>query len=186
VFALHADAAQPLATMPSLSGDAATAYTVRVARAHQLKAGEATSYVVRVDRGSASWCAAVRYDALASFHAEAQAQSRRRLPSPEPPKPLVIPTDESRATCVFADLGCRLHAQLPYEQTQKINGEAIRVTVLPFCQGACVDWSSCLGRRPSKIEDRFAHCSQCQRWAQLGEDQAAPAPDEAWACAQCG
>lgn len=59
--------------MPSLSGDAATAYTVRVARAHQLKAGEATSYVVRVDKGSASWCAAVRYDALASFHAEAQA-----------------------------------------------------------------------------------------------------------------
>ena len=122
----------------------------------------------------------------AQVHAEAQAQSRRRLPSPEPPKPLIVPTDESRATCVFADLGCRAHAQLPYEQTQKINGEAIRVTVLPFCQGACVDWSSCLGRRPSKIEDRFAHCSQCQRWAQLGEDVAAPAPDEAWACAQCG
>ena len=59
--------------MPSLSGDPAAAYTVRVARAHQLKAGEATSYVVRVDKGSASWCAAVRYDALASFHAEAQA-----------------------------------------------------------------------------------------------------------------
>ena len=122
----------------------------------------------------------------AQVHAEAQAQSRRRLPSPEPPKPLIVPTDESRATCVFADLGCRPHAQLPYEQTQKINGEAIRVTVLPFCQGACVDWSSCLGRRPSKIENRFAHCSQCQRWAQLGEDVAAPAPDEAWACAQCG
>lgn len=116
-------------------------------------------------------------------HAEAQANSRRPLTQPEPPQPLVVPTDLGRATCVFADFGTRPHAQLPYENISKISGEAIRVTVLPFCQGGCVDWSACLGRRPQKTDNRFAHCAQCHQWAQLGDEDAAPT--DQCVCASC-
>ena len=115
-------------------------------------------------------------------------------------RPIVVPTDASRAVAVFADFN-RRHGQLPFEKPSRSatkkeatkkgapprSSELLRVSVLPYCTLGAVRWTRCMAQRtaPSPDVHRYAKCVRCDSWKALQPSDLAPAPTDAWACGRC-
>ena len=108
-------------------------------------------------------------------------------------RPIVVPTDASRAVAVFADFA-RRHGQLPFERPSRAardapapRSELLRVSVLPYCTLGCVRWTRCMAQKvaPSPDADRWANCDACDHWCALAPGDVAPGPDDDWTCARC-
>ena len=101
-------------------------------------------------------------------------------------RPIVVPTDASRAMCVFADFN-RRHGQLPFERpARSAASELLRVTVEPYCALSAVRWSRCVAQRVGSPEvARWVPCAACGTWGALAPTEAAPPAGAPWTCPRC-
>lgn len=101
-------------------------------------------------------------------------------------QPVIVPSDESRAVCVFANFATRQRSQLPYERPMRATKrELLRISVIPYCSNGCARWSRFLSKNLGEPANQYARCYRCNEWCELESEETVPTPTNCWLCQKC-